>query len=613
MRPTTRSTWIFALLLALAPAAEPAFAQADDTEAFDNAPAHIRVIDGSASLEREGRLDRSPQNVPLMAGDRLRTEQGRIEVLFGDGSVLSIDHFTVVDLQSDSLMRLLEGRVRLTVVNGGPVQYRIDAPSATVSIVQPGDYRVSLLSPAADRRDVELIVLRGLAELRNDAGVTAVNAGERALMVEGDAPRPAEPFNVAQWDAFERWVEDQRQARLGVTSSQYLPQELRTYGGAFDQYGSWQVNPTYGFVWYPSVAVGWRPYYGGRWHYYKPYGWTWIGLEPWAWPTHHYGRWGFSSGAWFWIPTKRWGPAWVSWTRAPGFIGWCPRGWDGGPVIGFHHGRRQHPVYDPWRAWTVVPKRSFVHGFAVRRHAVVGTTIPQSAVFVSSAGGPGDLPLPNIAVPRGATPLVSIGRDPYWRGHSTLPGTVPAMPRTGLPSRTSGAVYGAVPGPDEGVQAIPRPGRVRDAGVGGPVHDPSAVPRGDVPQDTDPGATRRHTLPPGYVVPYERAVPRRRADSALPGTVPQMPATPPPAAVDPGPRGGRRHAPPPTAAAPPPSRHSQSAPPPPAPSARSGSEGSGGRERAVPRHGGSQGGSVRGSAPREGGGSGGAPSRRRPG
>jgi hypothetical protein len=608
MRPKTRSTRVFALLLALAPAAMPAFAQTGDTEGFDNAPAHIRAIDGSASLEREGRLDRSPQNVPLMAGDRLRTEQGRIEVLFGDGSVLSIDHFTVLDLQSDSLMRLLEGRVRLTVVNGGPVQYRIDAPSATVSIVEPGDYRVSLLSPAADRRDVELIVLRGLAELRNDAGVTAVNAGERALMVEGDAPRPAEPFNVAQWDAFERWVEDQRQARLGVTSSQYLPQELQTYGGAFDQYGSWQVNPTYGFVWYPSVAVGWRPYYGGRWHHYKPYGWTWIGLEPWAWPTHHYGRWGFSAGSWFWIPTKRWGPAWVSWTRAPGFIGWCPRGWDGRPVIGFHHGRRQHPVYDPWRAWTVVPKRSFVHGFAVRRHAVVGTTIPQSTVFLSSTGGPGDLPLANLAVPRGATtPLVSIGRDPSWRGRSTLPGTVPAMPRTRLPSRTSGAGYDTVPRPDGGVQAIPRPGRVRDAGVGGPVPDPTAsVPSSIERRGASPGATRRHTLPPGYVVPYERAAPRRGSGSALPGTVPQMSAPPPPSNVDRGPAGGRRHAPP-AVAAPPPSRHRQSAPPPPAPSAGSGSAGSRGGERAVPRHGGSQGRS------QSGGSGGSAPSRRRPG
>jgi hypothetical protein len=257
-----------------------------------------------------------------------------------------------------------------------------------------------------------------------------------------------------------------------------------------------------------------------------------------------------------------------------------------------------------------VPKRSFVHGFAVRRHAVVGTTIPQSAVFVSSVGGPGNLPLANIAVPRGVTPLVSIGRDPSWRGRGALPGTVPAMPRTRLPSSPSGAVYDVVPRPDGGVQMIPRPGRVRDAGVGGPVPDPSGpvVPRSDAPESGERGGARRHALPPGYVVPYERAAPRRGSGSALPGTAPPMPATPAPSEVHRGPAGGRRHAPPPAAApAPAPSRHSQSAPPPPAPSAGSGSAGSGESGRAVPRHGGSQSGS------RSGGSGGGAPSRRRPG
>ncbi len=67
-------------------------------------------------------------------------------------------------------------------------------------------------------------------------------------------------------------------------------------------YGAWQNEPTYGYVWYPRVRPGWRPYYYGRWTTLRPWGWTWIGSDPWAWPTHHYGRWGFSAGSWFWIP-----------------------------------------------------------------------------------------------------------------------------------------------------------------------------------------------------------------------------------------------------------------------------------------------------------------------
>ena len=37
----------------------------------------------------------------------------------------------------------------------------------------------------------------------------------------------------------------------------------------------------------------------------------------WSWPTHHYGRWGYARNAWFWIPGRTWGAAWVSWASAP--------------------------------------------------------------------------------------------------------------------------------------------------------------------------------------------------------------------------------------------------------------------------------------------------------
>src|SRR6476646_10623127 len=48
-----------------------------------------------------------------------------------------------------------------------------------------------------------------------------------------------------------------------VASSQsatYLPQDLQTYGSTFDQFGSWQYDQPYGYVWYPQVGADWRPY-----------------------------------------------------------------------------------------------------------------------------------------------------------------------------------------------------------------------------------------------------------------------------------------------------------------------------------------------------------------
>src|SRR6188508_2690131 len=53
-------------------------------------PAHISVVDGPVTLEREGRAEAAEANIILLAGDRLRTARSRAEVLFADGSSLAI-------------------------------------------------------------------------------------------------------------------------------------------------------------------------------------------------------------------------------------------------------------------------------------------------------------------------------------------------------------------------------------------------------------------------------------------------------------------------------------------------------------------------------------------
>jgi hypothetical protein len=334
-----------------------AFAQ---DQAPGDPPAHIAFVDGSVVLERDGRTDRDPLSMPLVSGDRLRTEEGRVEVLFNDGSALHLDTGTVVDFQSDAVIRLLEGRIRLAIAGSSrDIAYRVDAPSAWVQINDPGEYRIGILRNA----DVELAVLRGAAELVNEDGRSYIRAGERTFAREGSAPSPPYVFNSAAWDDFDRWSELRRDRRLGI-SAQYLPRDIYPYASTFDAHGAWRYEQAYGYVWFPRVAVGWRPYHHGRWVRLRPYGWTWIAADPWGWPTHHYGRWGLSAGSWFWIPDRRWGPAWVSWAYATDYVSWCPLGWNNRPVlqivnVNVFNGRR----YDPWDAWTVLPRRHFSGGY----------------------------------------------------------------------------------------------------------------------------------------------------------------------------------------------------------------------------------------------------------
>jgi hypothetical protein len=222
------------------------------------------------TLDRDGVAEPAVQNMPFVAGDRLRTAAGRAEIVFPDGSGLEVGEYS-----------------------------EVEAVSAT---------RVRLLSGTMDHL--------------------------------------------------------QRPAAANSPSASYLPADLRTYGNTFDQYGSWQYDAPYGYVWYPSVGPDWRPYYYGSWSPIRSYGWTWVGLDAWAWPTHHYGRWGFARNAWFWIPGRTWGAAWVSWSFSNDYVSWCPLGYDSRPVFAVAVGSRR--VWDRWN----VPRSSFgARGSYVGRYA----------------------------------------------------------------------------------------------------------------------------------------------------------------------------------------------------------------------------------------------------
>ena len=379
------------------------------------APAHISVVDGVAILERDGEQDDSPGSMPLLAGDRVRTRAGRVEILFADGSTLHLDNHSAIDLQSDELVRLLEGRVRLSIP--GPsrdVAYRVDGPFGWAQITEPGDYRIALMTGPRGA-ELELAVLRGRAELVNEGGSTPLRAGERAFARAGAAPSYAYVVNSAAYDAFDRWSEARRDARLSE-NAEYLPDEVRPYAASFEQYGYWRDEPSYGRVWYPRVGSDWRPYYRGRWVVLRPYGWTWIAHDPWGWPTHHYGRWGFSTAGWYWIPGRTWGAAWVSWAYANDYVSWCPLGWNNRPIfsLNINIGRG----YDHWRGWTVIPRRHFGHGY-VHRYFVRGDRLDHHirTSFVHRDRAPEII---GRAIPRGVSPIRVAGTRDARRGGTPL-------------------------------------------------------------------------------------------------------------------------------------------------------------------------------------------------
>jgi hypothetical protein len=273
----------------------------DDARSWQDVPAYVSAVEGSAQLWRGGDPIRDFEQVPLEVGDRLSTARGRVEVLFTDGSVIALDENTDITID-DATSWLLQGG-RLKVTSRGEA-FVVDAsPNGAALLRGTGEYRITLTNNRRGEREVELAVTRGSAELQNALGRTAVRPGTRALTTASYAPSVPYAFDTPR-DDFERWAERQEAERYGVESSRYLPVELRTYGGEFDRHGYWSNHSSYGWVWYPRVAVGWQPYRTGRWSFVVDFGYSWVGGSRWEWPTHHYGRWDRAGSQWFWVPSR---------------------------------------------------------------------------------------------------------------------------------------------------------------------------------------------------------------------------------------------------------------------------------------------------------------------
>jgi uncharacterized protein DUF6600 len=410
-RPTT----IFsALLVALLSCVSAGVSDAQIWPA--QTPAYLVLVEGDATIDRDGEPIPAAVNMPFVQGDVLRTTNGRVQIAFPDGTAIEVAENSAVECVSPSRVRLIAGTM----------------------------------------------------------------------------------------DHVQRAVADSQ-------SATYLPHELDAYGSTLDQNGAWQYDAPYGYVWYPTVAPDWRPYYNGYWSSVRSYGWTWIGADTWAWPTHHYGRWGYARNRWFWIPGRTWGPGWVSWGSAVDYVSWCPLGFNGQPVfaLSFSSGT-------PWLGWTVLSRSHFgSRGFYANRYALDMRRIPRTTAFVAHSTPP--LPTQRAGLhvvdrqspAAGRQPPVGSRQSPVASGQSPVGQPQIAVPRTGPPPMTV---------------SPSRDGRRQPPGTQPPAAQPPAAAPGAATRQLPVELHRgRPATPPSPEIPtrYGAAVPR------TPPNQPNQPPTPP--------------------------------------------------------------------------------------
>ena len=217
--------------------------------------------------------------------------------------------------------------------------------------IEPGEYRIaSSAAPASGESSWRSCAAPRTSSTR--AG--ARRCGPASGRLPAPTPRRRTPTSSTRVvGRFDRWSEARRDERLGV-SAQYLPEEVRPYASSLrprtDLGDTNRRTATCGIRRSPRTGARITTAAGRR------CGRT---AGPGSAPTPGPGR-RTTTGAGDSPPASGSGfrdaagrPAWVSWAYAPGYVSWCPLGWNNRPVLQIVNFNRYGRGYDPWRAWTV--------------------------------------------------------------------------------------------------------------------------------------------------------------------------------------------------------------------------------------------------------------------
>ena len=516
----------------------------------------VGALDGEATLfaARSGAQSELEIHLPILRGDRIWTRPyGRLAVLMSDRSILALDHDSEVTFTQiagspdaddvDSLYVLHRGRLSLEVADHlvDSELPAVDTTNARIYAKQQGRYQVESDGDAW----TEVAVLEGFAEVVTQRGSVIVRGGE-ALRVQGLDDPWIELQNGAgaAAAALDEWTDGHR-ARLAA----YAAVDANGYGSALASHGNW-VEIEDRQAWKPEVEDDWQPYSRGRWTH-TPAGLYWVARDPWGPLTYHYGSWNLYPGhGWLWFPSAIYSPSHVYWYWGPSYVGWIPRGYYqryyGGLGFGLRHGLYGWAggFWDPFNTWIFCPSgylgygRGYTYGRSLRRRhpklsrGIITTDTngidyrnwrnPDAArqVLLSKHPRLSESELPDVTdfVARRADLTESLQRrlvrDDTQSGSVTV---------TGGPSGSgSGGLVGVTAG---GVRATPT---ARVTGAGGSSASGVAVrrtapgqlrPAGSGPAGSTPQLRRAGSAPTDAAEPSDAVTRVRRADTPGPASV----------------------------------------------------------------------------------------------
>ncbi len=562
-------------------------AQPDDAQSYDQSPgdidppsraARLSTIDGAVSVQPAGVDDWTVATInrPLTSGDQLWSDRGsRAQIDLGAAIVSLGDDssVTLLNLGDQAVqLQLSAGTIIVALRDPDPGSaFEIDAPSASVSLMRAGSYRI-----AVDNNGNTTVATRnGQSRVITRAGRSVTLRGGQAAQF--GASGDVDVATLAAPDDFERWSAQHAQRWASeVDSSGYMASDV-VGAQDLDSYGEWVQEPDYGYTWYPTaVAVDWAPYRFGRWLWVAPWGWTWVDNAPWGYAPFHYGRWTYLRQRWGWVPAPPGGravyaPALVAWIAGPGAnvqggsapgatgaaVGWLPLA----PGEVYLPGHRVSPRYlrnvnvsntaiinsdyitnvyrnpglqyryanrDAPRALSVVSQRSFASGGAVAARLI--TPPPQWQAVAATPRPPRIVPAPRSML--GPAAQSPVPRPPAAIANRPVVASHPLQPAPALTSAPPTPAVRATPGrpimPDRQVMPVMPVTTVAPVAPAAPAAPP--IDRRAIPERSP---QFRPSAPPLPVPSREAAPPAQQFERPPPpvSREPESrePAPPPPA------------------------------------------------------------------------------------
>jgi ferric-dicitrate binding protein FerR (iron transport regulator) len=403
------------------PGSEPTAATKVDNGAMPG-DSHVRIVrlsdvKGNLALDRKTGLgfEQTMQNMPIVEGEKLKTEDGYAEVEFEDNTTMRLAPNSQVDF---ALLALRSSGAKASTMNvvKGTVYVSTESTKGNEFLLVVGDTKVTVTPSTHLRLEVNesrtvVSVFNGSAEVQRGAETSTV--GKKQSLTVG-----AEEMAVAkkvQGQPYDDWDKESIDYHKRYAAANAAVAGGNSFGlSDLNYYGNF-INAGGASFWQPYfVGAGWSPYANGVWAFYPGAGYSWVSPYPWGWLPYHSGSWSFFPGyGWGWQPGGSWnGLNNVNGTMANGTM----------PTRGVPtNGAGGNPMHSPTRS--AMPPQAPVMTGATRQSLVLANQTPMvtsrqdrdgNFVFQKDSAG--------LGVPRGSLGnLNHVNNDVGRHGSASMP------------------------------------------------------------------------------------------------------------------------------------------------------------------------------------------------